>query len=93
MINKTKVYYGEEGCIHTCQDHFLKEIRCEKCGAPARITMTVSEQIPEQHERDKIIYATDLYHKDDRMWIHDICSVAIYFCPQCLHASVEWNQF
>ncbi len=78
--------YGKKGCKYTWQDSFPEEVQCEKCSSEkARITFVY-------HEQDEEFTLCKMRQEDDKLWLHDYCSVAVYFCPDCLEARVLWNQ-
>ena len=78
--------YGKKGCKYTQQDYFPETVRCEKCSdGTARIAFVY-------HEQDEEFTICKMRQGDDELWLHDACSVAVYFCPKCLNARVLWNQ-
>ena len=78
--------YGKKGCEYTWQDEFPEEVQCKKCpSGKARIAFVY-------HEQDEEFALCKMRQDDDKLWLHDYCSVAIYFCSDCLEASVLWNQ-
>ena len=85
---------GEEGMYLTHQDNFGKTIKCCKCGGNARIGFVTQERFDkskEPHEQD-FVYNLHKNKEDDKYWLHDLCSVAIYFCEDCLEPTAEYNQ-
>ncbi len=90
-------YLGDEGLTESFQSDFEEETICDKCHKVARIALVVAEcggagqRDPEQ-KRANPLFICDLRQPEDRLWVHDCCSIAIYFCTNCLKAHVEWNQ-
>ena len=88
--------YGKKGCEYTWQDEFPETVPCKgtrswehyhdtTCKGKARIAFVY-------HEQDEEFALCKMRQADDKLWLHDYCSVAIYFCSDCLEASVLWNQ-
>jgi len=88
--------YGTKGCTYSWQDDFPETIYCgnilsNTCDGQktrdgrARIAFVY-------HEQDEKFYLCNMRKHDDKLWLHDACSVAIYFCPDCLNSKVLWNQ-
>jgi len=77
--------YGEKGCEYSQQDKFPEDVKCENCDCVARIAFVY-------HEADEKFAICNMRRKDDKLWLHDWCSVAVYFCANCLKAHVLWNQ-
>jgi hypothetical protein len=83
---------GEAGRKYTRQDEFPKTVLCGKkhgdlsCDGRARLAFVYCE------EGDDNKFLCNMRKDTDKLWIHDACSVAVYFCNECLGAHVLWNQ-
>ena len=87
-----QVTLGKEGLDCSWQDRFEENVKCIHCGAIARIAFVAHEGIKKKPGKsDKFV--CDLHNNDDgKMWLHDFCAVAVYFCEECLEATAEYNQ-
>ena len=72
------------------QHEFPKRTRCSECNGIARIGFVAHElQTRTGEELVKDLHQT---HADGKLWLHDKCAVAVYFCEKCLNAEALWNQ-
>ncbi len=84
-----QVALGKEGLEKTWQDEFLENIDCVHCGASARIGFVAHEM----DEADRNQFVCNLHNNEKgNMWVHDACSVAVYFCTGCLDTTAVYNQ-
>lgn len=81
-----KVFQGEEGLTHTFQNNFPKETECCRCKGTSRIAFVCFE--------DDKPYLCDMHENKGKgsFWLHDACSVAVYFCKDCLEPTALYNQ-
>ena len=84
------IYLGETGLKKTWQQNFPKTVECFHCAAEARIAFVYHEDGRGYDGRERLL--CDLVKSDDKMWIHDCCAVAVYFCPNCLKVTSIMNQ-
>lgn len=84
-----KITIGEKGLKYSQQDDFEKETKCVYCDGIARIGFVVHEGIADDGDGDLLC---DLYQGKDGLWLHDYCSVAVYFCKKCLKTTAIFNQ-
>ncbi len=83
---ETKI--GKEGLDLSYQGKFPKETECVHCKGKAKIAFTMIERF---QENDK--YISGLYkNKRNKLWLHDCCAVAVYFCEDCLEPTALANQ-
>ena len=87
-----KVYVGEEGLDKTWQNPFEKETKCVHCGGDSRIGFVGQEK--GGSKRSDLVFNL---HKNNGgeggdFWLHDACSVAVYFCKKCLKPTALYNQ-
>ena len=81
------IYLGKKGLTETFQDDFPKETECCRCKGSARIAFVYAEDGSEKK------FICDLYKgKVNKLWLHDCCAVAIYFCEKCLEPTALYNQ-
>jgi len=85
---------GPEGLKMSWQTKFPKTVKCEKCGKSCRHAMTVQEIAAEKGSlsTDDFVAAKHRNEGKGGWWPHDVIAVAVYFCRDCFHAQVEWNQ-
>ena len=105
-----QVAIGEEGLTKSWQENYEKTTECGHCGNEARIGFVAYEglqgkKLPknpdEEHCRDLNgqVLICSLHPNDpkgDGYWLHDCCSVAVYFCRKgnkqrrgCYHAPLD----
>jgi hypothetical protein len=46
------------------------------------------------YPRDFVQFVTDLHENKGQggFWLHDCCTVAVYFCKECLEPTALYNQ-
>lgn len=74
------------------QEAFPPTVRCVQrgCKGEARLGFVAYEK---QEKGGKFVcqlYENDPEHK--KLWLHDLCSVAVYFCEKCLEPTALYNQ-
>ncbi len=92
-----KVELGKEGLDKTFQAKFPEETTCVHCSSNARIGFVAHEIDDKGKDSDADLppaYVNQIHeqHKDDKLWLHDLCSVAVYFCEKCLNPTALYNQ-
>ena len=92
-----KVTLGSKGLSETFQGEFPETTECCKCNGEARIGFVAHERGPGDepvYPRDYVQFVTDLHENEGKggYWLHDCCSVAVYFCRECLSSTALWNQ-
>lgn len=89
-----KVVIGNEGLDITFQDPFSENVECVHCGSIARIGFVAHEMDEDVIEEGKGIQYVSQLHDNEKgnMWLHDACSVAVYFCTKCLNTTAVYNQ-
>lgn len=87
-----KVTLGEEGLVKTHQDTFPKIQECCRCSGKSRIGFVAHEGF--DNYDDQGMSVCDLHKNGGRgnFWLHDYCSVAVYFCKDCLQTTTLCNQ-
>lgn len=86
-----KIINGEDGLEYTWQNDFPKTTPCCRCKeGKARIGFIYYEGDP-INMSDEFICKL---HKNikNKLWLHDVCAVAIYFCEKCLEPTALYNQ-
>ena len=76
------------------QEDFPKTTKCCRCGGKARLGF-VAHEFEEKLMQSGGRYVSQLYEnkpKSDGFWLHDACSVAVYFCKKCLETTALYNQ-
>lgn len=69
------------------QAAFPATTKCCKCGMHARLGFVAHEEHGEES------YVSSLYSNEEgKMWLHDACAVAVYFCEKCLGPTALYNQ-
>ena len=90
-----KVELGEAGLDKSWQNGFPKETKCCRCEGMARIGFVaheVNEESPhvcDLHDND---YKSKKNPDGKGYWLHDCCTVAIYFCRECLEPTALCDQ-
>jgi len=81
---------GKDGLKYSWQEKFKANIKCVHCGANSRIGFVAHEGI----EKESKNYVCHLYNNGDgnKLWLHDCCAVAVYFCEKCLEPTADYNQ-
>lgn len=85
-----KVELGKEGLTKTFQKKFPEEITCVHCSRTARIGFVAHET--DEMEGDSYVCQINKQGKDGKLWLHDLCAVAVYFCEKCLKPTALYNQ-
>ena len=86
-----QITMGKEGLEKTQQfEEFPEETKCCKCGGVARIGFVAHEGIDEDVTFSECLCSID--PEDGGYWLHDRCSVAVYFCGGCLEPTALYNQ-
>lgn len=84
------VVIGEKGLDCTWQQDFPPETKCFQCDGMARIGFVAHEAGDEEKQ------VRDLHNNNGasggNYWLHDACSVAVYFCKKCLQPTALYNQ-
>jgi hypothetical protein len=84
-----KVELGEAGLTKTFQDEFPPSTKCVHCGGVARIAFVAYES----GEDDPPPCVFNLHqNRIHSAWLHDLCSVAVYFCMHCLEPTALYDQ-
>ncbi len=83
------VIVGNSGLEVSFQDFFEETEKCVHCGAVARIGFVAHEF---DSESPFVCQAHDNEKHGDGMWLHDACSVAVYFCTKCLEPTAKYTQ-
>ena len=76
------VTLGKEGLNKSWQEPFPLTTQCCKCKGES------SEGIDQNEEN----YVCHLHKNNDGYWLHDCCTVAVYFCKKCLEPTALSNQ-
>lgn len=90
-----KVTIGEKGLKYTWQDKFPKTTKCCKCKGKVRIGFVCHEGIEEELLPDFYVcslHPNDGLKKGGKLWLHDCCAVAVYFCQNYLEPTTLYNQ-
>lgn len=92
-----KVELGKEGLTKTWQKDFPEETTCVHCSGNSRIGFVAHEVGDEGKDSDASLppaYVCQINEqgKDDKLWLHDLCAVAVYFCEKCLFPTALYNQ-
>lgn len=87
-----KVIIGEEGVTKTWQEEFPKETKCVHCGGVSRIGFVAHEGMGENLSQSEYICSLHPNRGKGEYWLHDCCTVAIYFCKECLEPTALYNQ-
>lgn len=71
------------------QNEFPKTNKCCYCNGNSRLGFVAYEQ----YKEDKNVLC-DLYQnmEDNKLWLHDLTAVAVYFCEECLKPTALYNQ-
>ena len=72
----------------TWQDKFPKTTKCG-CNGKAKLAF-VAHEFDTKPKSEQFI--CNLYENDKGLWLHDACSVAVYFCEKCLEPTALYNQ-
>lgn len=84
---------GKAGLKLTNQDEFPPEVVCVYCGGKASIGFVAHEGPAEQDYKFGFVCEVHRHEPDEEgLWLHDCCSVAVYFCRTCLEPTAKYNQ-
>lgn len=86
-----EIVLGKAGLVKTFQDEFPETTACCRCDCEARIGFVAAEV----GGRENGPFVCDLHKNDPKgegFWMHDCCSVAVYFCKKCLEPTALYNQ-
>ena len=78
-----KVILGDKGLKFSQQMPFKSEVLCSNCGQSAKIGFVAYED-----ETTEPPYLCEI----QKNVLHDLCSVAVYFCEHCLSITTKFNQ-
>lgn len=86
-----KFTLGKKGLKKTWQAPFPRTTVCMSCKGEARIGFVAHEGI---EKPDKGPFVCELHPNTGkgRLWLHDYCAVAIYFCRECLNTTALYTQ-
>ena len=87
------IYLGKKGLKKTWQEDFTPKTKCVHCNGDTRIGFVYHEDA-DSKIKEGIVCSL---HKNKGgsgggYWLHDACSVAIYFCKKCLKPTALYNQ-
>ncbi len=76
----------------TFQDDFPETTPCCRCQAEARLGFVAHEFDEPRNEEGKFL--CNLYDNptEKGLWLHDACTVSVYFCTKCLEPTALYNQ-
>ena len=84
-----EVTIGKEGLSKSWQAEFPKETECCHCKGIARIGFVAYE---ETDPKESVVCALHKNEGKGGYWLHDLCTVAVYFCKDCLKPTALYNQ-
>lgn len=89
-----QITFGKEGCAKTWQAEFPELARCCQCGGQARIAFVAHEAKDGERltRKDCLCSLHATTGKKGGLWLHDVCAVAVYFCPDCGEVTALYNQ-
>ncbi len=87
-----KVTLGKEGLKKAWQDKFPEITACCSCKGVAQIGFVTHEGIDEEASDTKLVSSLHENEGKGGYWLHDCCTVAVYFCKECLKATALRNQ-
>ena len=87
-----KVTLGKDGLTKTQQGDFAEQVQCVHCGGTAKIAFVAHESLDEDDQCKFDGEAITDLSDGKEMWVHDYCSVANYFCIDCLKVTAIMNQ-
>ncbi len=88
-----KVTIGKTGLNMSWQTEFSEETPCVYCKGTSRIGFVAHEGMEEKLKHGE--YVCSLHENDPEgsgYWLHDCCTVAVYFCKDCLKTTALYNQ-
>lgn len=93
-FRRLKVELGPKAREKTWQAEFPEKVKCVHCGKPnAPLAFVAYEGLDGENPKKTVsqIYKTEP-DKKGKLWLHDACAVAVYFCRHCLKPTAEYNQ-
>ena len=89
-----QITLGKKGLDKTWQETYEETISCYACGGKARIGFVAHEGFLDHPIVSQGPFVCSLHKNKGKhsLWLHDCCTVAIYFCQYCLAVSAEYNQ-
>lgn len=91
-----KVTLGKAGLVKSWQAPFEEHCMCDHCGATARIAFVAHEGLVADEMGLGFASCGCGLHtttgKEGDLWVHDLCTVAVYFCTTCLKPTAKANQ-
>lgn len=87
-----QVTIGSKGLKKSHQDEFPPTTSCCRCAGIARIAFVAHEGFGQQPPYEKTVAALHNNRGKGEYWMHDYCSVAVYFCKDCLEPTAIANQ-
>ena len=101
-----KVTIGTAGLDYTQQASFPETITDphvrrgadsdqDICEGMSRIAFVAHEEFDRSKDAEDQEFVCNLHpneYHDGSAWLHDLCSVAVYFCQECLESVTRWNQ-
>lgn len=92
VLAAMEIKIGKEGLDSSWQREFPEETKCAHCGGMARIGFTGKEHNQKGGYKSFICSLHKNDPKGEGFWLHDACSVAVYFCKECLKPTALYNQ-
>lgn len=90
-----KVVLGNVKGVETFsfQAKFPRQVTCVKCNMRADLAFVAHEQDePVVSKGGKYVQGVKQHAGKDKLWVHDACCVAVYFCRSCLAPTAVMNQ-
>ena len=77
----------------TWQNDFEKAVNCiqPECNGMARLGF-VAHEFGTKPKSGKFLCNLGVDIVGKGLWLHDACSVAVYFCDKCLEPTAKFNQ-
>lgn len=71
------------------QNEFPKTTECCRCHGNSRLGFVAYENYKKDEK-----FLCNLYNnqENDRFWLHDLATIAVYFCEKCLQPTALYNQ-
>ena len=86
-----KIYLGKIGLENSWQKPFPAEIKCPQCEKKAEI-MFVGQEGQGNGKKPYICGLKETTGEKGGLWLHDVCSVAVYLCRTCFKPTALLNQ-
>ena len=76
------------------QGEFPETTSCCRCEKTARLGFVAHEGIDNREEpkMDRKYICQVHKSEEEKLWLHDCCAVAVYFCEGCLEPTALYNQ-